>query len=218
MKKRDKIDVLNPIKLAIVDDDTSYRTSLKDLLQGDPRIILYREYETGIDFIRDINSPFKPDVCLIDIKLGDVSGIECAKRMKDVNPNIPIIIMTAFPCVNTFSEARKIGADYIEKNSRAESLFKKIILSSKTSPEELIFSISQSKLSCEDLKLICQLEKAKKRYSTLSKCQIKILKLKKTGKSIKEISEILEVHPGTVGTQLSRAYEKLELPHMLDYI
>ncbi len=209
---------MKPIKLAIIDDDSSYRNSLKDILAKDPQIRIYKEYETGLDLFRDINSPFQPDVYLIDIKLGKISGIECAKKIRKKNPCIPIIIMTAFPDIETFCEARKIGADYIEKNARAESLFKIIILSSNSSKKDNIFSLNENQLNHTDLQLLSRLMEVKGRCSTLSQSQIQILKLKKSGKTVKEISHILGVHPGTVGTQLSRIYEKLDLPHLLDYI
>lgn len=207
-----------PVKLSIVDDDLAYRNSMRDLLENEDDICLYREYENGMDFIRDINSPFQPDVCLIDIRLGDISGIQCAKMVKEKKPDLAIIIMTAYPDIDTFKEARSIGADYIEKSARAESLIKKIILSSGNSKENKIFFLNDNELNPKHLELVYQLEEVKKRLDLLTESQIEILRYKKEGKTIKEISEILGVHTGTVGTQLSRIYEKLNLPQLLDYI
>ena len=88
----------------------------------DERICIYSEYDSGTAFIKGLNSPFKPDVCLIDVVLKDISGIEYGKRIKEKKPDIHTVIMTAYPDAESFSEARKIGADYVEKSPCLEAL------------------------------------------------------------------------------------------------
>jgi DNA-binding NarL/FixJ family response regulator len=207
-----------PVKLAIVDDDAGYRASLRELLGGEGGIVLYREYDCGHDFIRDIGSPFRADVCLIDVVLKDMSGIECAKRLRKKRPEARIIIMTAYPEIESFNEARRIGADYIEKNSRSEALLKKIILSTLPDHRKNIFSIDSSLLGEKSVGLINELREVRRRYETLSPAQARILEMKRSGMSVADIAAELGVHRGTVATQLSRAYEKLDLPDLMDFI
>lgn len=207
-----------PVKLAIVDDDAGYRASLHELLGGEDEIVLYREYHCGRDFIRDIGSPFKPDVCLIDVVLKDMSGVECAKRLRKKRPEARIIIMTAYPEIESFNEARLIGADYIEKNSRSEELLKKIILSTLPDHHKTIFSIDSALLSEKSIGLMRELREVRRRFGTLSPAQARILEMKRSGMSVDEIAAAMGVHRGTVATQLSRAYEKLNLPDLMDFI
>ncbi|MGV7930218.1 MAG: response regulator [Spirochaetota bacterium] len=207
-----------PVKLAIVDDDAGYRASLRELLGGQGDIVLYREYDCGHDFIRDIGSPFRPDVCLIDVVLKDMSGVECAKRLRAKRPEARIIIMTAYPEIESFNEARSIGADYIEKNSRSEALLKKIILSTLPDHRKSIFSIDSSLLSEKSVGLMRELREVRRRYETLSPAQARILGMKRSGMSVDEIAAAMGVHRGTIATQLSRAYEKLNLPDLMDFI
>ncbi|MDH4127442.1 MAG: response regulator transcription factor [Spirochaetota bacterium] len=208
------------IKVAIIEDDESYKESIKEVLAKDEHIRIYREYSIGRDFINDLNSPFQPDVCLVDIVLGDMSGVDCCKQAKIKKPNIHLVLMTAYPDPKTFAEAREIGADYIEKGPRMKAFIKDIITTVKSSKEEQFISINSQtdKLNIRYLELAGELEKVKKNFSLLSDNQLKVLKLKKLGKTEKAIAEILNMNQGTVHTHVKRAFKKLKIPNLLDYI
>jgi len=207
------------IKVTIVDDNKSYLDSLKKILEEDERIGIYSEYNSGNAFIKSLDSPFKPDICLIDVVLKDISGIECDKRIKEKTQDIQIVIMTAYPDAESFSEARKIGADYVEKGPRLEALIDQIITTSVPGRREKVISLkSNGKLKISHLDLLNKLDALEKRSLELSANQIKVIKLKKSGKSVKEIAKIMGVEPGTVHTHLKRALKKLDLPDLLDYI
>ena len=100
-------------KLLIVDDDHAHRTMLATLLGGWG----YTPHEaddgsTAVEAVRE--SPF--DLVLMDIRMLKVSGLEALVQIKEFNPAIPIIIMTAFSSVETAVEALKAGAyDYLTK-------------------------------------------------------------------------------------------------------
>ncbi len=207
------------IKVSIVDDSNSYRDSLRKILEEDERLYVYSEYDLGSAFIKSLDSPFNPDVCLIDVVLKDISGIECARRAKEAIPGIRIVIMTAYPDAESFSLARKIGADYVEKGQRLEALLDQIITTSLTGQEENLISLSNNgRLKISHIDLINELDALEKRASELSGNQIQVIKLKKNGKSVKEIAQIMNIEPGTVHTHLKRALKKLQIPDILDYI
>ena len=211
--------VRNRIKVTIVDDNKLYRDSLKKILEEDKRIRIYGEYSSGAEFIKSLESPFKPEVCLIDVVLKDISGIECGKRIKEKNLDIHIVIMTAFPDAESFSEARKVGADYVEKGPRLEALMDQIITTSLSGRTEKFISLkSDGNLKISHLDLLNELDALEKRVFDLSDNQITAIKLKKNGKSVKEIARIMGVTQGTVHTHLRRALKKLHLPNLLDYI
>ncbi len=207
------------IKVSIIEDDEAYMDSLKQILLND-RLHLYGDYTSGHEFLSTLNSPFQPDVCLVDIVLGDMSGIDCCKRIKETKPDVQLIIMTAYPDVKTFSEARQLGADYVEKGTRIETLMDKLITMMESSKNESLISISNhTKLGFEDyLNLVNELEASNARSLNLSEKQIQVLRLKNSGKSLGEIAKMLNMSYGTVQTHLTRAMNKLKLPNLLDYI
>ena len=65
----------------------------------------------------------KPGVVLLDIMLGSENGIEILKKFLELNPNVQVIMITAYAKIETAVEAIKIGAfDYIEKPVKFEKL------------------------------------------------------------------------------------------------
>jgi two-component system response regulator HydG len=97
----------------VVDDDQAHRTMLRTLLSGWGYTIF--EADDGDTAIREVyERPF--DLILMDIRMIRVSGLEALSKIKDFNPSIPIIIMTAFSSVETAVEGLKKGAyDYLTK-------------------------------------------------------------------------------------------------------
>jgi len=98
--------------ILIVDDDKSIRYSLKRMLEGSFAILTARNGEEALERVRE-NSP---DLMLMDIKMPGQSGIEVLKEIKQIDPKILVIIMTAYGTTETAIEAMKQGAfDYIIK-------------------------------------------------------------------------------------------------------
>jgi len=97
----------------VVDDDQAHRTMLRTLLSGWGYTIF--EADDGDTAIREVyERPF--DLILMDIRMIRVSGLEALSKIKEFNPSIPIIIMTAFSSVETAVEGLKKGAyDYLTK-------------------------------------------------------------------------------------------------------
>ncbi len=210
------------IKVAIVEDDTSYRRSLKTIIEKDERFRLYKEYDSGQAFIKEINSPFHPDVCLVDVVLGDMSGLECCKKVKAKWPAVHLVVMTAYPDAQSLAEAREIGADYIEKGPRMKAFIRDVISTVKSSEQDEEYFISltdhQDDLKIHYVELARQLEEAKKRVTSLSENQHKVLQLKRMSKTAKEIAVILNMTESTVQTHMKRGLKKLQLPSLLDYL
>ncbi|MDH5680359.1 MAG: response regulator transcription factor [Spirochaetota bacterium] len=216
----EKTDTNKKIKVSIIDDQKVYRDALKEQLSKDDRVILYKEYDSGLDFAKDLDQPFHPDVCLIDIVLNDISGVEVAKLVRRKHPNVHVILMTAYPSSSSFNEASQIGADYIEKGTRGEILLNKIVTSFESPLNEQIFSFHKFSEEVNHYLLLFakELEAIQSRTADLSEFQRKVLKLRKAGKSIDEIAQLMDISPFTVRTHINRGLKKLNLPNFLKFI
>ncbi|AFQ42707.1 sigma-54-dependent transcriptional regulator [Desulfosporosinus meridiei] len=65
----------------------------------------------------------EPSTVILDLKMPDIDGLEVLKRLKSINPNIPVIMITAHGTIETAIEAMKIGAtDYITKPFKLDEL------------------------------------------------------------------------------------------------
>lgn len=99
--------------ILVVDDDTAHRTMLKKLLGGwGYKVSDADDGSIAIEIVKQKSF----DLILMDIRMLNVSGIEALEQIKIINPEIPIIIMTAYASVETAVSALKKGAyDYLTK-------------------------------------------------------------------------------------------------------
>lgn len=220
----DKNKAIKPIKIVIVDDEKAYRVLIKKIILKDKRLKFYAEYSSAGDFINSLDSLFNiPHVCLMDMQLKNMSGIECIKEVKKDYPNIYFIMMTAHPDPKILAEVKELGIDYIEKGTILETLIDKVIMAKTSffeeSLESQIISLKkESKSTLIYVKLLESLKKSQSKIKSLTKTELKIVKLINEDKSYNEIAEILKVDTGTVRTHFSNAKRKLELPNLLKYI
>jgi len=100
-------------KILIVDDDAGHRGMLLTLLADwGYRLEGAQDGETAVALCR--SQIF--DLVLMDVRMTGISGIESLKEIKTRQPDLPILIMTAYSDVKTAVEAIKSGAyDYLTK-------------------------------------------------------------------------------------------------------
>ncbi len=100
-------------RILIIDDDDQLRKSFhKLLLQEGYSIDSAASGEAGIAMIRQR----PPDLVILDMRLPGMNGFETFKVIHEIEPKLPVIIMTAYGTTETAIEATKMGAfDYILK-------------------------------------------------------------------------------------------------------
>ncbi|MCK4352218.1 sigma-54-dependent Fis family transcriptional regulator [candidate division WOR-3 bacterium] len=125
-------------KILIVDDESVLRETLSDWLQKESY-----NTETAITGEEAIekNKNNKFDIAIVDLKLPGIDGIEVLRRLKKMNPEMPVIIITAYASIETAVEAMKQGAyDYFVKPFNLEEVslvIKKIIEHQKLITENI---------------------------------------------------------------------------------
>lgn len=120
--------VKNLPKIFIVEDDAFYASLLKNEIVKN-RLGQVETYSSGESFMDNF---FKmPDIVLLDHNLGSMHGIEILKKIKSVNPNTQVILLSAQNKIRIAVTSLKYGAyDYVEKNDltfdRIRALIKRI--------------------------------------------------------------------------------------------
>lgn len=105
-----------PIKIIIVEDDILYKKALKDFLREDPCFEFIGETKDGQTAV-SLTNKLKPDVVIMDIGLPVISGIEATKKIKEDNPCVKIIILTAHENQDEAMESLAAGATaYVNKD------------------------------------------------------------------------------------------------------
>lgn len=100
-------------KVLIVDDDPSILESLNLFLtELNYDVIFATAGNAALSIVRSEH----PDLIVTDIKMPDGSGLELLEKIKCTNPNIPVIVITAFEDNHTIIRAMQLGAfDYLPK-------------------------------------------------------------------------------------------------------
>jgi nitrogen regulation protein NR(I) len=97
----------------VIDDEQSIRYSLEVGLQTDDlRIHAASTGRQGIAMVGEV----APDAVILDVRLPDVAGLEVFDRIRQIDPKLPVVIITAFAATETAIEAMKRGAfEYLVK-------------------------------------------------------------------------------------------------------
>ncbi|WP_370449484.1 response regulator transcription factor [Apibacter sp. HY039] len=136
-------------KLLLVEDDPSFGAVLKDYLSlNDYDVTLAVDGEDGLKKFKAESF----DICLTDVMMPKKDGFTLAKEIIDINPDVPIIFLTAKNMRGDILTGYKLGAnDYITKPFDTEVLIYKInavlqrisnISISKEKEEKEIYEIS----------------------------------------------------------------------------
>ncbi len=100
-------------KLLLIDDEEDVRYSFQRIFV--PPEIELATAASGEDGLKIIPK-FKPDLVLMDVRMGGMNGLETLRRIRASNPKLLVILMTAYGTTQTAIEAMKLGAyDYLLK-------------------------------------------------------------------------------------------------------
>jgi DNA-binding NtrC family response regulator len=109
------------IKIWVVDDERGIRVSLADdLRDAGYEVSEFANATAVLSGLTDLT----PAIIISDIKMPGTDGIELLIKVKEINPDIFIIMMTAYGTVENAVKAMKLGAyDYITKPFNTEEIF-----------------------------------------------------------------------------------------------
>lgn len=196
-----------PIKVAIVEDNRGTRESLFALLKRSPRLHCTGSFATAELALEMIpRNPPPPDVVLMDINLPGMNGIECVAKLKELLPQVQILMLTTYEEGDLIFNSLRAGASgYLLKNMK---------------PGELVEAIEQvhaggSPMSMHIARKVVghfkQIKKPASDVDKLSKRELEILTLLAQGFLYKEIADQLTISMSTVRAHLHSVYEKLHV-------
>ena len=102
-----------PVKLLLVDDEDAQRELLQGFLEKKGYQI--QGFASGTQALEGYHSFFAP-LAIIDLKMPGMDGLELLGRLREVNPFLQAVVLTAFGSIETAVSAMKAGAyDYLTK-------------------------------------------------------------------------------------------------------
>lgn len=91
--------------ILVVDDDETIQDYFERTLR-DNKIEKASSGEEALEYIKNK----RPDLVLLDIKMPGIDGIETLRRIKEIDQNIPVIMLSAYGTLQTNLEAVRMGA------------------------------------------------------------------------------------------------------------
>ena len=110
--------------ILVVDDELLIRDLLYDFFsEKDWMVSVHESASKALEAMRGR----KFDIALIDLKMPEIDGISLVKKIRDYDACLPVVIMTAFPSVESAIEALRLRVeDYIIKPFNINKLFKSL--------------------------------------------------------------------------------------------
>lgn len=107
-------------RILVIEDDTTIRVTLRDVLQKQGyQIDLEEDGAGGLELFRKRSY----GLILLDLHLPDMHGLDVLKAMRESDPDALVVVMTAFPEVRTAVDCVKAGAyDYLNKPFELDDL------------------------------------------------------------------------------------------------
>ena len=110
------------IRLLLVDDHPLMRAGLANLLQTEPDFLVVAQADDGETAI-DLYGTHKPDVCLLDVTMHGIDGIETLRQIRHLSADAKVVMLTSSEATEDVAQALKAGAcGYITKNVEHEEL------------------------------------------------------------------------------------------------
>ncbi len=193
------------VSVSIVDDENELRQSIATFLNESPGFRCVSTFPNGETALKQLPSQW-PDVVLMDIHLTGMTGIECARRLKVLNPEVQIVMLTVFEDDEQIFTALTAGASgYLLKRLRPARLLE-AIREVHAGGSPMSHSIAR--------KVVASFQKAAQaaeEKAHLSSREHMVLDCLAKGLTYKQTADQLSINIATIRSYLRRIYEKLHV-------
>ena len=196
-------------KILVVDDHDVVRAGVMRVAEQLPAVFgEAASWAQALELVREQDW----DLAVIDISLGDRSGLDLTKQLKEVRPQLPILILTMHSEEQYARRAFRAGAaGYVTKDSPREELLnaiRKVLAGGRYVSPDMAES------------LIVDLEVGRERppHWALSDREFEVMCLIASGKSISDIASLLSLSDKTISTYRARILEKMDFSSNADII
>jgi DNA-binding NarL/FixJ family response regulator len=196
------------IRVLLVDDNNLFRKGLAALISSHPDFSVVGDVRTGKEAIQ-ASLHIEPDVVVSDIMLGGVNGLDCVAQIKRRQPQVRVVLLTAFKTEEYVRAALRVGADgYVLKDASLEELqvsLRSVAMGKKYLSPDVSAHVVDSFLNP------LQSNNRTSRLDILTNRERNILQLIAEGRTNRGAAEFLSVSPKTVEKHRATLMHKLRL-------
>ncbi len=193
------------IKVAIVEDEASVRTSLEGILKRSPGCQCVGTFGSGEEAVKEIPK-LQPSVVLMDINLPGMDGVECVRQLSVALPKTYFLMLTVHEDPDSIFNSLQAGASgYLLKPTRAAELLaavKDVFAGGAPMTSNIARKVVQS---------FKRTAATAPEAENLSPRETEVLDYLVKGFSYKEVADVLKISYGTVHTHIERIYKKLHV-------
>lgn len=190
------------MKILLADDHSFIRLGLIQILKDEYPEAVITEVGDGEALVKEVIKG-SWDLVISDLDMPGRGGLEALEQIKQIRPQLPVLILSIFTEDLYAIRVLKAGASgYLNKNA---------------APYELITAVQKilngRKYITPDIaeKLLLQQDAHKKPHEQLSNRELEIFKLLAEGKTITQIAEMLTLATTTISSHRSKILEKLQV-------
>ena len=196
-------DASAPIGVFLLDDHEIVRRGLSDLIEGEPDLTVVGEAGSVAEALRRIPA-CRPRVAVLDVQLGDGTGIEVCRDIRSSHPEIACVMLTSYADDEALLDSVVAGAaGYILKQVRGNDLLDGI---RRVAAGQSLLDPSVTARVIERLRRGPQEDS---RLATLTPREGEILELLADGLTNRQIGEALHLAEKTVKNNVSNVLMKL---------
>lgn len=193
------------ITVSIVEDNGSLRETLARVLARAEGFSCVSQYANAEDALKDLPD-VKPEVVLMDINLPGMNGVECVRKLKQLLPQMQVMMLTVYEDTENIFNALAAGASgYMLKRTPRDELLEAIREVHKGG------SPMTTHIARKVVQSFQRATPSAPATENLSEREQQVLDLLSQGLIYKEIAERLGISYETVHTYIRRIYEKLQV-------
>lgn len=196
---------MEKIKIVIADDQALILDGIKIILEAEDDFEVVAVAKDGAEALEQVIK-YNPDIALLDIRMPQMDGVQCMRKIKEAEPKVKVLLLTTFDDQTYIYDAFKYGANgYLLKDITRDKFIRAIrdamngetILPSKVAAK-LVQSVSE-----HNIPEVADLDFTDREF--------KIASLLAKGFTNKQISTKLSFSEGTVKNTVSAIYSKINI-------
>jgi len=192
------------INILIVDDHSIVREGMKQILADIDDMKVAGEAANGAEALAKVQKqPF--DLVLLDISMPGRSGLDVLKELKNIQPRLPVLMLSMYPEEQYAVRALRSGASgYLTKESAPDELISAI---RKVCGGGRYVSVSLA----ENIAFTIDRKTVQAPHESLSDREYQIMCMIASGKAVKDIARELSLSVKTISTYRSRILKKMTM-------